>query len=186
MWVVIFLFIFVVLPLFCLTLGIMQFIKYRKTKNKTYLAFAILLSLILIIVAGVGSFIYHNNGYYDCGGNYHFSLYRVEVDCWDPDCINIEVQATRVTNVSNDYTVTLTRTPGEGMIGGVLLLFTNVTETPYFTNYVPGDFKIGETKTVTVNNVTLPNPNKVSVVIYFLAEDGTKRLCDNAYMYKFA
>jgi hypothetical protein len=102
-------------------------------------------------------------------------------------CLDAEVSATKVTNASTDYFVTLTRKAGKEAIGGVTLVFTNAAETSNVVRDVPGNIAaLGTITTSALSVVGLPNPDKVSVVVFFLDDSGNKKLCETANQYKFA
>jgi hypothetical protein len=110
-------------------------------------------------------------------------------------CLATEIVATKVTNTSTTaYHVTLNvkSADDKAPVGGVMLVFTDPTES---TSYpVPiastGANALPSLKTVTVDaDLTgsgLVNPNKVSVVVYFLDDSGNKQLCTTANALTFA
>lgn len=92
-------------------------------------------------------------------------------------CFDTEIRAVKVTNVSNLYTVTVSRGASNQEIGGIKLIFVDSNGESNFVQDVPGD--IGALATINVNvTVTgLADPNKVQTVVYFLDEQGEERLC---------
>jgi hypothetical protein len=102
-------------------------------------------------------------------------------------CLDAEVQAIKVTNSTTNYFVTLNRKAGKAVIGGVTLVFTNKSETSNVVTDVVGNIaSLGTITTPAISITTLANPEKVSVVVFFLDDSGNKMLCDTANQYKFA
>src|SRR4030042_1922161 len=109
-------------------------------------------------------------------------------------CLATEIVATQVTNTSDDaFNVTLNvkSADDKSPVGGVMLVFTDPTES---TSYpVPiestGANTLTALKTVTVtadlSSSGLVNPNKVSDVTYFLDDSNNKQLCNTASAFNF-
>jgi len=118
----------------------------------------------------------------------------------DSKCLAASVEATKVTNDTTDYYVTITRNGGDEPLGGVKLVFT--------TAEGDGNAVIDWSLTGTGDNAplnalgarelqitrgtgsdeipdTLGYPNKVSVVVYFLDSSGNPQLCSTANQYTF-
>jgi amino acid transporter len=178
--------IFIIIPPFSLFFGIKHIKKYRKKKDKKDLAWGIgLISIAIIILVIIIGLIIFIASITSCDS-------PIGPDCvnFDSNCIGTEVQATKVTNLSDDYTVTLTRTSGENIIGGVTLVFTNATETSNFIyDVLNSEYPMNDLMsnvTVTVPDVTLPNPNQVLAVVFLIDEEGNKKLCETTSWYKFA
>jgi hypothetical protein len=106
----------------------------------------------------------------------------------DAKCLAANVVATKVVNATPEiFSVTLNRAGGDDQIGGVKLAFTNADESTSYVYDVPGNMVALSTITVPVNitTVTLPNPSKVSVVVYFLDDSGNAQLCSTANQLSF-
>jgi len=105
-------------------------------------------------------------------------------------CLESTVVATKVVNTtplvdsinynSTNYSVTLSRTEGEDVIGGVKLAFTtdegseNNVRTILASQY---PLPVLETITVTGINITLLDASKVDVTVFFLDSSGAQQLC---------
>jgi hypothetical protein len=103
-------------------------------------------------------------------------------------CLNTEVQATKITNSTPSvFDVTLRRGVGEGEIGGVMLVFVNADQGANYVYNSHGNLvPLADTVvSVAVPKETMPNPNEVSVVVYFLDESGNQQICDTATQLKF-
>ena len=107
-------------------------------------------------------------------------------------CLATEVKATKVTNATADnFAVTFTTETGKYEIGGVNIVFTNAEG----VGNVVYDLRANatypmtalSTSTVTINvpTATLPNPNKVSIVAYFLSDSGEEQICTTASQFNF-
>lgn len=107
-------------------------------------------------------------------------------------CLQSQVVATKVTptawgavNGYNVYSVTLSREGGNDELGGVNLVFADALGQNNFVKEIPTtDVEIPRlgTRTVTVsipvNSTGLTqNATKITVVVYFINEDGTAYLC---------
>jgi hypothetical protein len=111
---------------------------------------------------------------------------------YDAMCLETEVRATQATNLTGAeaFDVTLQRTGGDAELGGVKLVFTNADEQTSYPVDVPGStYPLAALATITVP-VTVPidtllNPNKVSVVVYFIDESGKEKLCPTATQLAF-
>jgi hypothetical protein len=105
----------------------------------------------------------------------------------DTKCLNANVVATRVTNDTTNFSVTLSRQAGDDVLGGVKLVFTNDAGTSSFVKDVPGDITALSTVTtyVTILDTDLSNPSKVGVVSYFLDESGNEQLCQTSNPLEF-
>ena len=109
----------------------------------------------------------------------------------DAMCLDSEVVATQVTNTSaTDFLVTLNRKGGDTELGGVKLVFTDPSEATSFVVPIPGStYPLAALATRTVPaplaGSGLVNPNKVSVVVYFIDEAGKEQLCKTATQLAF-
>ena len=109
-------------------------------------------------------------------------------------CLAANVVATKVTNTSdNVFDVTLSRQGGNDQMDGVKLVFTNadgttssVTDVPLDKNNFGPLSTYTATATVDITPGTgVPNPNKVSVVVYFKDSSGNAQLCSTATQLSF-
>jgi len=104
----------------------------------------------------------------------------------DTMCIQANVVATQVNNATpSDFSVTLNRQGGEDEIGGVKLVFTNEDGSTNDIHDISGNIQalqtITRTVTVNINPTTgVPNPTRVSVVVYFLDDSGNEQLCQTS------
>lgn len=109
----------------------------------------------------------------------------------DSKCLAADVVATKVTNSTLlDYAVTLNRQGGEDELGGVKLVFTNADGSTNILRDISGNIPALSTVTESVTftqaeSDSLPNPDGVSVVVYFLDASGTPQLCKTATQLKF-
>lgn len=109
----------------------------------------------------------------------------------DSKCIAANVVATKVTNASaNVFDVTLSRQGGEDDLGGVRLVFYNAEGTSSSVVDVPGTtYPLEALSTITVPATvdvgSVPNPNRVVVVVYFLDSSGAALLCKTSTERKF-
>jgi hypothetical protein len=103
-------------------------------------------------------------------------------------CLGTEVLATKVTNNSITYTVVLKRVSGNDTIGGIKLVFTNAGESVSVVRDVPGNIVPLASKqySTDITPAELPNPNKVSVVVYYLDDSGVQQICQTAPELRFA
>lgn len=104
-------------------------------------------------------------------------------------CLNVNVEATKVTNSTNglSYDVTLTRNAGGDTIGGVNLILTNATGTDSFVYDRSGNIPPLATETVTVDTTAnaIFNANKVEVVVYFTDASGNDQACSVSSSFDF-
>jgi hypothetical protein len=108
----------------------------------------------------------------------------------DSKCLSANVVATKVTNVTNVYSVTLSRQGGTDELGGVKLVFTNEDGTTSSVVDVPGTtYPLAALSTITVpatvNTTIVPNPSRVNVFVYFLDSSGNPQLCKTATQLTF-
>jgi hypothetical protein len=108
-------------------------------------------------------------------------------------CLATEVVATKVTNSSpvanwQNYTVVINRRTGDDVIGGVKLVFTNAGGSISVVRDMSGDLATLQSRQYYANITTseLSNPNKVSIVVYYLDDSGVQQLCQTASELKFA
>lgn len=105
-------------------------------------------------------------------------------------CLNVNVEATKVTNSTNglSYDVTLTRNAGGDPIGGVNLILTNATGTSSFVydreNNIPPLATVTQTVDTTGANAIF-NANKVEVVVYFTDASGNDQACSVSSSFDF-
>jgi len=104
------------------------------------------------------------------------------------DCLNVNVEATKVVNVTDNlnYSFTLTRSAGGKAIGGVKLILTNATGTSSDVLDVPGNIEPLATLTTGKLGSTIANANKVEVVSYFKDTSGNEQLCSISSSFDFA
>jgi hypothetical protein len=103
-------------------------------------------------------------------------------------CLSANVVATRVIDSGNGvFDVTLARQGGEDELGGVKLAFTNNDESTSYVADVSGNIRalMSKTASITIPSGDLPNPNRVSVVVYFLDDSGNAQLCSTANQLSF-
>ena len=108
----------------------------------------------------------------------------------DAKCLAASVEATKVTNTSGSaYFATIVRNGGDDTLGGVKLVFTdsdgaaNVVEP---VSFATAPLNALEARTIgPIDLSTLANPNKVSVVVYFLDSSGNEQLCSTANQFTF-
>lgn len=181
-------FIFFVLPIFSLVFGIKKIIKYKKKKNNKNLVWGIvLISVFIIFVVLLIIFIISLTS---CDSS-------LGPECIDlsSKCLNSSINITKTTPIAygapgenNTLSVTISRVSGTDELGGVALVFTDLTEVDNFVQYIPGDIPLSDTITreiqIPVN--TLPNATKVTVVVYFLDESGNPQLCHTTNSLTFA
>jgi hypothetical protein len=174
-------------------LGIIALSHIKKTNEKgrglaiaaIVLGAIFFLFLILMMVVGFAWIAIRNTVQTDdnvYGGEMQLSLNVL--------CLNTEVRATEITNSTPSvFDVTLKRSPGQGEqdIGGVMLVFVNADQGANYVYTAQGNLvPLADTVvSVTLPEKTMPNPNEVSVVVYFLDESGNKQLCDTATQLKF-
>lgn len=106
------------------------------------------------------------------------------------DCLNVNVEATKVTNTSNglSYDVTLTRNAGGESIGGVNLILTNASGTASHVYDRQNDIAPLATITQTIDTTTgteIYNANKVEVVVYFTDSSGNNQACTVSNSFEF-
>lgn len=118
----------------------------------------------------------------------------------DAKCLSASVEATSVEdNGDGTYDVTIFRNGGDDLLGGVKLVFTGTV--PGDGNVV-ADWRLDEDPAVAPVDheplealgarqigpftVGITEPNKVSVVVYFLDDSGNQQLCSTANQYTFA
>lgn len=102
-------------------------------------------------------------------------------------CLYVEILPTEVSEtMPGVFDVTLSRQPwGEDyIIGGVKIIFTNTYNNVNYIYDAPGDI-FEETVRVSIPEEELENPNKVSVVVYFLDDYGDEMICSNANSFSF-
>ena len=97
----------------------------------------------------------------------------------DSKCMETQIVATQVLNSGTDYSVTLQRKAGDDEIGGVKLVFTDGSQSTSFLVDVSGNIQPMQTRIVNadLSQSGLTNPNKISVMVYFLDENGHAQLC---------
>ncbi|MBA7638682.1 hypothetical protein ES703_46338 [subsurface metagenome] len=101
-------------------------------------------------------------------------------------CMNIDVKATSVVNVSEmNYTVILEREAGGVDIAGVKLIFTNATAGINFQHIVSGNMEPHELKTESNIATGIVNANNVEVIVYFEDESGNEQFCSRSNEYGF-
>ncbi|MEK6833456.1 MAG: archaellin/type IV pilin N-terminal domain-containing protein [Nanoarchaeota archaeon] len=102
----------------------------------------------------------------------------------DAKCLQAIVEVTNVENTTagtldGDFNVTLSRTSGSEIIGGVKLVFTDDANS--VSDVVSVSKNIGAfvttTESVSMNITAIPNPGKVNAVVYFLDDAGNEQLC---------
>lgn len=113
----------------------------------------------------------------------------------DSKCLAASVEATSVVNTAGTlYDVTIVRNGGDDVLGGVKLVFTgdvgsgNLVEDVSLTGTgvnAPLD-ALGARVIEDIDLASVTNPNKVSVVVYFLDSSGNEQLCSTANQYTFA
>jgi hypothetical protein len=109
----------------------------------------------------------------------------------DAMCIQANVVATRVVNATpSNFSVTLSRQGGEDEIGGVKIVFTNEEGSTNDIHDRSGNIEALQTVTnyYTVNidpTTGVPNPTRVSVVVYFLDDSGNEQLCQTSSQKQF-
>jgi hypothetical protein len=114
---------------------------------------------------------------------------QIEIDSM---CIQANVVATGVINASvnatgTTYNVSLSRQGGDEVIGGVKLVFTDAAETSSAIWTRAGDIEaLGSvTEQAFVSAAKVANPNKVSVVVYFLDSSGNEQFCQTSNDFEF-
>jgi hypothetical protein len=165
-------------------LGIIALSQIKRTNEKgrglaiaaIVLGALFLLFLIMMVVIGI-AWIAIRNTIGDDG-----ALHNLD---FTSKCLNTEVVATQVTNVGEAYSVTLSKPEGEYEIGGVKLVFTNDEEGNSYVSDVPGEITDMPVQ-INIPVYNMSNPNKVSVVVYFLDENGQEQLCQTANAFAFA
>jgi len=103
-------------------------------------------------------------------------------------CLSTDIEPTKVVkNSETDYLVTLRRNSGEDEIGGVEVVFTDEEGIESYIIEVPGNIEtlMEKTASASIPMGTLPNPNKVAVVVYFLSDSGEQQICQTATQLRF-
>ena len=81
--------------------------------------------------------------------------------------------------------MTLTRTSGGAVIGGLKLIFSDASRETTHVEDILGDMAPLETKTVRGIDTGLIDTNKVEVTIYLIDESENEQLCPQSTSYEF-
>lgn len=103
-------------------------------------------------------------------------------------CIGAEVKVTNVTCSGASGGVcdaVVTRSSGDGEIGGIKLSFTNDAEDSNYIHDEPGNMAPLETKKISGIDTGLTNPSKVSSIVYFIDNSGNEQLCAVSNPFQF-
>jgi hypothetical protein len=185
---IIFVIIFILLPVFSLILGTILLIRYKKTRNEKNLIFGVVLIVLVVIILILWVLF---SGIFKEKTDFKTD----DVPYLSPVCLSSNVSATNVTRFihgnpgQNDiYLVTLSRESGSDEIDGVIVAFMNDLETNNFVEPISGDIPLLQNaiKTVEVPVSALENSTKVRVAIYFMNEAGEQQICPTSKIFKFA
>lgn len=101
-------------------------------------------------------------------------------------CIDSEVVVTKAIHYDTDnlLQVTVSRTGGNEVIGGVGLVITNADDTGSITNLTAFEGNLGSLEVKTVNvTITIDDPSKVTPVVYFKDSKGNNQFCSVTQSY---
>jgi hypothetical protein len=132
------------------------------------------LILILLVLVAIGIIWFVVKGIVDSG---------TEQISLDVKCLNVDVEATSVTNVGLDYTVTVERKGSNtDEIGGVMIVYKNAGGESSGPLDIAGNIKILESKTDIARTLEF-TAESVDVIAYFEDGSGSQKLCSQTATY---